>query len=89
MRGEDVTGESFATLTCIMLVDDHPDFRDLMVALLEAQTDLEVVAQAAWDAVHGKRLHTLVGKTARRIALATKWYPALVRKRGRKLMRDD
>jgi DNA-binding NarL/FixJ family response regulator len=41
-----VTGEELATLTRIMLVDDHPDFRDLMVALLEGQPDLEVVAQA-------------------------------------------
>jgi len=29
-----------------MLVDDHPDFRDLMVTLLESQPDLDVVAQA-------------------------------------------
>jgi DNA-binding NarL/FixJ family response regulator len=41
-----VTGEELATLTRIMLVDDHPDFRDLMAALLEGQPDLEVVAQA-------------------------------------------
>ncbi|HEV2744156.1 MAG TPA: response regulator transcription factor [Rubrobacter sp.] len=41
-----MTGESLATLTRIMLVDDHPDFRDLMVTLLESQPDLEVVAQA-------------------------------------------
>ncbi len=41
-----MTGEELATLTRIMLVDDHPDFRDLMVALLEGQPDLEVVAQA-------------------------------------------
>lgn len=30
----------------IMLVDDHADFRHLMVALLGRQPDLEVVAQA-------------------------------------------
>ncbi len=41
-----MTGEGIATLTRIMLVDDHPDFRDLMVTLLESQPDLEVVAQA-------------------------------------------
>ena len=41
-----MTGEDLATLTRVMLVDDHPDFRDLMVALLEGQPDLEVVAQA-------------------------------------------
>lgn len=51
-------------------------------------TPVEIVAQAAWDAVHGHRLHTLVGRTARRIALAARWYPGLVRKRGRKLMRE-
>lgn len=41
-----MTGEGLATLTRIMLVDDHPDFRDLMVTLLENQPDLVVVAQA-------------------------------------------
>ena len=41
-----MAGEGLATLTRIMLVDDHPDFRDLMVTLLESQPDLEVVAQA-------------------------------------------
>jgi len=41
-----VTGEAPATPTRVMLVDDHSDFRDLMVALLEGQPDLEVVAQA-------------------------------------------
>ena len=41
-----MTGDGLATLTRIMLVDDHPDFRDLMVTLLENQPDLKVVAQA-------------------------------------------
>lgn len=41
-----MTGEDLATQTRVMLVDDHPDFRDLMAALLEGQPDLEVVAQA-------------------------------------------
>ena len=41
-----MTGDGLATLTRIMLVDEHPDFRDLMVTLLESQPDLEVVAQA-------------------------------------------
>lgn len=39
-------GEGLATLTRIMLVDDHPEFRNLMVELLEGQPDLEVTAQA-------------------------------------------
>ncbi len=41
-----MTGDGLATPTRVMLVDDHPDFRDLMVTLLERQSDLEVVAQA-------------------------------------------
>lgn len=38
------------------------------------------VAEAAWNAVHGDRLHTLVGKTARRIGFAARWMPGRVRK---------
>lgn len=41
------------------------------------------VAQAAWDAVHGERLHTLVGKTAKRIAFASRWMPGRIRKQSR------
>lgn len=39
-------GEKLATLTRVMLIEDQPDFRRLMVALLDRQPDLEVVAQA-------------------------------------------
>lgn len=45
------------------------------------------VAQAAWDAIHGRRLHTMVGKTARQMALVARWAPAYLRYRSRKLMR--
>ena len=41
-----MTREGPASRTRVMLVDDHADFRDLMVALLERQPDLRVVAQA-------------------------------------------
>jgi DNA-binding NarL/FixJ family response regulator len=41
MTGEDVT-KTFR----VMLVEDHPDFRDLMQVLLSSQTDIDVVAQA-------------------------------------------
>jgi NAD(P)-dependent dehydrogenase (short-subunit alcohol dehydrogenase family) len=46
---------------------------------LEITPPLEV-AQAAWDAVHGQKLHTLVGKTARRAAFASRWMPGRMRK---------
>ena len=43
-------------------------------------TPVEQVAQAVWDAAHGKKVHTLVGKTARRLKLATTWAPWLLPK---------
>ncbi|WP_379549323.1 SDR family oxidoreductase [Qipengyuania sp. DGS5-3] len=45
------------------------------------------VAQAAWDAVHGNTLHTLVGKTAKKIAFASRWMPGRIRKQGRESFR--
>jgi NAD(P)-dependent dehydrogenase (short-subunit alcohol dehydrogenase family) len=44
----------------------------------------EDVAQAAWQAVHGTRLHTLVGPTARRLAFAARWLPGALRLRLRR-----
>ena len=43
-------------------------------------TPVEQVAQAVWDAAHGTRVHTLVGKTARRLKFATTWAPWLIPK---------
>jgi NAD(P)-dependent dehydrogenase (short-subunit alcohol dehydrogenase family) len=44
-------------------------------------TPVEQVAQAVWDAAHGKRVHIVVGKTARRLKFATTWAPWLLPKR--------
>ncbi|MGN3973870.1 SDR family oxidoreductase [Tsuneonella sp. SYSU-LHT278] len=41
------------------------------------------VAQGAWDAVHRNRLHTLVGKTPRRLAFASRWMPGRLRRQVR------
>lgn len=49
-------------------------------------TPVEDVARAVWEAVHGHRLHWLVGRTARQMAFAARWAPALLRARSRKLM---
>ncbi|MFZ1743004.1 MAG: SDR family oxidoreductase [Pontixanthobacter sp.] len=46
-------------------------------------TPVEEVAKAAWDAVHGDRLHTLVGKTAKSIGFGARWMPGRVRKQTR------
>jgi DNA-binding NarL/FixJ family response regulator len=41
-----VTGKDSDAQVRIMLVDDHAEFRNLMVSLLESQPDLHVVAEA-------------------------------------------
>ncbi|MBV9749575.1 MAG: SDR family oxidoreductase, partial [Acetobacteraceae bacterium] len=38
-------------------------------------TSAETVAEAAWAAVHGDKVHTYVGPTARRMAFAARWMP--------------
>ncbi|MGN6496100.1 MAG: SDR family oxidoreductase [Tsuneonella sp.] len=50
-------------------------------------TPVREVAQAAWEAVHGNKLHTLVGKTAYSIAFAARWMPGRVRKQARQMSR--
>lgn len=57
-----------------------------------SQAGLEItpateVAQAAWDAVHGTRLHWLVGKTARQMAFAKRWMPGRLRQKFRQMAR--
>ena len=44
-------------------------------------TPVEQVARAVWNAAHGKRVHMLVGKTARRLKFAVDWAPWLLPKR--------
>jgi NAD(P)-dependent dehydrogenase (short-subunit alcohol dehydrogenase family) len=43
-------------------------------------TPVEEVAEAVWAAVHGDKLHHLVGKTARRLAFAARWMPGRLRR---------
>ena len=43
-------------------------------------TPVEQVAQAVWDAAHGKHVHIVVGKTAKRLKMATTWAPWLLPK---------
>ena len=44
-------------------------------------TSADTVAEAAWAAVHGRAVHTYVGKTAHRLAFAARWMPGSLRKR--------
>ncbi|WP_369412090.1 SDR family oxidoreductase [Hephaestia mangrovi] len=47
-------------------------------------TPVEAVAEAAWRAVHGQKLHTYVGKTADRMRFAARWMPGQLRKMMRR-----
>ncbi|WP_425228054.1 SDR family oxidoreductase [Sphingomonas sp.] len=51
-------------------------------------TGVDTVAEAAWAAVHGDRVHTYVGPTARRMAFAARWMPGRLRKMMRRGMGD-
>ncbi|MBX9665943.1 SDR family oxidoreductase [Novosphingobium sp.] len=46
-------------------------------------TPVSAVAEAAWAAVHGEKVHTLVGKTAKKLAFAARWMPGALRKQVR------
>lgn len=54
--------------------------RERVIAAGLEFTPVEVVAQTAWDAVHGDAVHSAVGKTARRLAFASRWMPGRLRK---------
>lgn len=54
--------------------------RDAVIAGGYEFTPVETVAQAAWDAVHGDRLHTVIGKTGHRLAFAARWMPGRLRR---------
>ena len=46
-------------------------------------TPLGEVAELAWQAVHGDAIHTVIGKTARRMKFAARWMPKALRKQVR------
>jgi NAD(P)-dependent dehydrogenase (short-subunit alcohol dehydrogenase family) len=46
-------------------------------------TPVSEVAEAAWKAVHGHALHNRVGKSAHRLAFASRWMPGRLRKMTR------
>ncbi len=45
----------------------------------------ERVAEAAWAAVHGDKVHTTVGKMAKRLARLARWFPALLVRQSKKV----
>ncbi|WP_126172045.1 SDR family oxidoreductase [Altericroceibacterium xinjiangense] len=70
------------------LLDGHigpVTVRDHLKALGLEVLSPEQVAQAAWDAVHGDKLHWPVGKDARRLTFAARWLPGRLRRQMRQV----
>ncbi|MXP27515.1 SDR family oxidoreductase [Porphyrobacter algicida] len=71
------------------LLDKNPHHganEDIRSRVTEAGLEItpaSEVAEAAWNAVHGDKLHTLVGKTAKNLAFGARWMPGRVRKQVR------
>jgi NAD(P)-dependent dehydrogenase (short-subunit alcohol dehydrogenase family) len=61
----------------------NEDIRGRVVEAGLEITPVIAVAEAAWAAVHGEKLHTTVGKTADRLAFASRWMPGRLRKQTR------
>lgn len=59
--------------------------RDGVLAAGLEFTPVEDVAEAAWQAVHGERLHHPVGKTARSLRFMARWSPNALRRRARQM----
>jgi NAD(P)-dependent dehydrogenase (short-subunit alcohol dehydrogenase family) len=41
-------------------------------------TSVEEVADQIWKVAHGRRVHTLVGKSARQMAMLARWFPGML-----------
>ncbi|AQR74847.1 SDR family oxidoreductase [Sphingomonas sp. LM7] len=47
-------------------------------------TPLDEVAEAIWNGIARDRVHVIIGKTARRLAFASRWMPGALRKQMRR-----
>ena len=41
---------------------------------------VEIIGQAAWNAIHGNKVHTTVNKMAKELAFSARWFPNRLRK---------
>jgi NAD(P)-dependent dehydrogenase (short-subunit alcohol dehydrogenase family) len=48
-------------------------------------TPVETVADTAWQAVHGDKVHYVVGETAKKMRFAARWMPGKLRRRAKLL----
>lgn len=67
-------------LLAVGLAGSNRTAREAVVSAGLEFTAVEEVAEAAWRAVHGDRLHTPIGITARRLGFAARWMPGRLRR---------
>lgn len=65
--------------------DSNEPIRDKLEAGGVEISPVQAVAEAAWDAVHGDRIHTPVGKGAKRMALIARLFPSMIVRQSRKM----
>jgi NAD(P)-dependent dehydrogenase (short-subunit alcohol dehydrogenase family) len=64
-------------------IDSNRQTRDIVKEAGLEISPVSLVADAAWSAVHGEKVHWPVGKTAKRAWFVARWAPGLMRKRSR------
>lgn len=81
---------SFIETPLLDEVPNHTTNEPVRAAVQESGleiTPVEEVAEAAWAAVHGDKLHSVVGKTARRVNWVSRYLPTVMRKQSRSSLR--
>ncbi len=62
--------------------------KDLLQSAGIEVSPVSIIGQAAWDAVHGNKVHTTVNKMAKQLAFAARWFPGRLRKQKSGLLKD-
>ena len=66
-------------------LDSNRSTRDIVADAGLEISPVSMVAEAAWDAIQGKAVHTRVGKTAHRAWFYARWAPGFYRNRTKSL----
>jgi NAD(P)-dependent dehydrogenase (short-subunit alcohol dehydrogenase family) len=66
-------------------IDSNRQTRDIVREAGLEISPVSMVADAAWEAVHGNAVHTRVGKTAHRAWFFARWMPGMLRRQSRSL----
>lgn len=54
--------------------------KEVLQSVGQEVSEVSIIGPAAWEAVHGDKIHTTVNKTAKDLAFAARWFPGRLRK---------